>query len=52
MVVVPDTPNPLNEIAYTIFRERISTVHRTDPWDTEPYLFALQQLDILMPNEQ
>ena len=33
-IIVPETPNPLGEIEYASFLERILAVERTDPWDT------------------
>ncbi len=47
-VIVPETLNPLDETAFAIFLERICAVERTDPWDIEPYLRALQTLEDLL----
>lgn len=48
-VIARDTPNPLNEREFGDFLHRLTALHRTDPWDTEPYLYALRTLDALLP---
>ena len=51
-VIVPGTINPLEDAAFANFSERISAMDRADPWDTEPYLCALQLLEeIVQSNE-
>lgn len=49
-VIVPETPNPLDERTFASFLDRISVVEREDPWDTAPYRYALQTLDSLLAN--
>ena len=50
-VIVPETTNPLDEAAFVAFLDSVSAVERADPWDTEPYIYALQALDNLLPEE-
>ena len=48
-VIVPETANLLDE-ATSLFLDRISAVEQANPWDTAPYLHALQTLNSLLGN--
>lgn len=51
-VIVPPTPCPLDPEISVIFEQRISHVIERDPWDTEPYIYAIRALGDLLNGDQ
>ena len=51
-IVVPETQSPLDETALNIFMDRMAAFQRTDPWDTEIYVHALDICNNLLVHDQ